>query len=200
MSSLYSISQMNQLGDTLERSGYMPADVTQLSGGDILANLLPLVRAYGKMVAVPQNLVDCDANPFITRRVVVNRARSPQEVLDTTGRKQYMAKEVVAGMPRGEGEEVEVIFFKVGRYISDGDLEKEYELCGLKPADPFSQAAVNEADPVFADEHPNVTHWKDVNGRWCYSAFFRWRGRRYVSVYRDGSDWHVDWWFTGLRK
>lgn len=65
MSSLYSVGQMNQLGDALERSGYTPADVTQLSGGDILANVLPLVRAYGKTPTVAvQNLIDCDANPF----------------------------------------------------------------------------------------------------------------------------------------
>lgn len=38
-------------------------------------------------------------------------------------------------------------------HINDAHLEKEYELRGLKSADPYSQSAVNEVDPAFADDH-----------------------------------------------
>jgi len=137
---------------------------------------------------------------LIVRRVKVNRNRTPQQVFDATGRKQYADSSVVEGMPRGEGEEVDVYFFPGGRYRSDAELEKEFDLYGLKP-DPYAHAAVNEADPAFADKYPNATHWKDADGKWCYAAFYRWDdGERYVNVYRDGSDWNDDWWFAGCRK
>lgn len=142
---------------------------------------------------------------MIIRKVTVNRTRPPQETLNATGRKQYIDHIVVDAMPRGEGEEVEVVFFKLdlskrNGFISDNDLEKEYELRGLKPADAYSLAAFNEADPAFADTHPNATHWKDASGSWCYAAFDRWNDERIVDVYRDGGDWSDRWWFAGLRK
>ena len=137
---------------------------------------------------------------MIVRRVKVNRGRAPQEMLDATGRKQYTNREVVDNMPRGEGEEVEVFFFNVGLYLSDDELEKEYELRGLKSADPYATAAVNEADPSFADEHPNGCHWKDANGRWNCTAFYRWDDERCVLVDRRAYDWDDDWWFAGARK
>ena len=68
MSSLYSIGQMNETADALERAGWMPADLKKASGGDIFAHLLPLVRAYGgpMVVVAPmtQNIIDCDARPL----------------------------------------------------------------------------------------------------------------------------------------
>ncbi len=144
--------------------------------------------------------VDAISN-LIIRKVKVNRNRSPKEMLDATGRKQYTDSGVVAKMPKGEGEETEVFFFNLGRFVNDNDLEKEYDLRGLKPADPYSQAAVNEADPAFADKYPNGTHWKDANGKWCFAAFGRWGGDgRRVDVSRIGNDWGDGWWFAGVRK
>jgi len=141
---------------------------------------------------------------LIVRKVKVNRTRTPQEALDATGRKQYADRNVVDSIPKGDGEEVDVVFFKPdlserNGYISDDDLEKEFELRGLKPADPFSVAAVNEADLAFADERPNATHWKDANGKWCYAAFRRWDGgERSVFVDHNGRGWNGRWWFAGL--
>jgi hypothetical protein len=111
----------------------------------------------------------------------------------------------VDAMPKGEGNEVEVVFFKPdlsnrNGFISDDDLEKEFDLRGLMPADPISVAAVNEADPAFADEKPHGTHWKDAKGNWCCAAFNRWDDGREVIVDRDGSGWDDRWWFAGVRK
>lgn len=137
---------------------------------------------------------------MISRRVRVNRNRTPQqEALYATKQCQYTYKEAV-GIPKREGEEVEVFFFRIGRLISDDDLQKEYDRRGLVP-DPYAQIAVNEADPAFADDHPNATHWKDSDGKWCYSAF----GQRYVygrevSFYRLAYGWDDFWWFAGVRK
>lgn len=136
----------------------------------------------------------------IIRHVTVNRKRSPQEAITATGRNKYLNDSVVASMSKGEGDEIDVFFFKLGRYISDSDLDKEYELRGLKPADPYALAAVNEADPAFADDHPNCTHWKDENGNWCYVAFNRWNDERDVGVHRNDREWRDPWWFAGCRK
>lgn len=135
---------------------------------------------------------------MITRLVKINRKRTPEQALVATNRKQHINSSVVATMPRGTGEEAKVVFFKVGHVVSDDDLDKEYILRNLIPADPFLLAAVNEADPAFADEHPNATHWKDANNNWCYAAFFRWGVERGVSVYRDDSGWGDSWWFAAL--
>ena len=143
---------------------------------------------------------------MIVRLVRPNRNQTPQQVLNATGRKQYTAASVVANMPRGTGDEAKVIFFPPDKsaydengWISDDNLEKQYVLRGLKPADPYSLAKANEDDPAFADEHPNATHWKDAEGKWCYVAFRRWGdGERDVDVGRSDDDWDVRWLFAGL--
>ena len=136
---------------------------------------------------------------LIVRHVSVNRKRSPKEALNATGRNKYVSDSVVADMPKGEGEETDVFFFKLDRYVSDDDLEKEYELRSLKP-DPIAQAAVNEADPAFAENYPNGTHWKDKDGKWCFAAFRRDGDERSVYVGRIDSDWDGFWWFSGVRQ
>ena len=133
-------------------------------------------------------------------RVKVDRTKSSQEALYATGRRQFIDTEVGAAMPKGETDEGEVFFFRPGRFVSDEELERENELRGLKPADPYSLAAVNEADPYFADEHPNCTHWKDARGNWFYAAFDRWLRERSVYVCRSDGVWHDSWWFAGSRK
>lgn len=139
---------------------------------------------------------------LIVRRVSVNRSRTRKETLVATGRTLYVDDAVVDAMPQGDTSmtEAEIIFFKIGRYVNDDDLEKEYKLRGLVPADPVSQAAVNEADPAFADEHPNGTHWKDSSGKWCFATFNRWHVERCVNVDRRDSGWDDGWWFAGVRK
>lgn len=127
---------------------------------------------------------------LIVRKVPVNRNRSRQEALDATNRAQYTNRKVVDTMPEAEGDEAEVVFFKPDLrsrlgFISDDDLKKEFELRGLRPADPVSLAAVNEADPAFADDKFLGTYWKDAQGIWCYATFGRWTAReRSVCVCR----------------
>lgn len=178
--------------DALVKSG-LPSETTQ----QVLEDQGPALA--DEFVALVRKRVEAMSS-IIVRRVKVNRSRGPRNTLDATGRKQYTDNKVVEAMPRGEGDEVDVHFFKLERFINDDYLEKEYELRGLKPADPYSQAAVNEADPAFADEHPNGTHWKDADGKWCFAAFDRWDDGRKLRVDRDDDDWGDFWWFAGVRK
>lgn len=174
----------------------LPSNISQ----DILEDKEAMNEILEECLQAFQKRVEARSN-MIARTVKVNRNQTPQEALNAIDRKQYTNDSVVEAMPKGEGEEVTVYFFKVGKKISDEQLSKEYELRGLKAADPYSLAAVNQADPSFADEHPHGTHWKDGDGDWCYASFLRWRARRQMNVNRNGSDWDDHyWWFAGIRK
>ena len=137
---------------------------------------------------------------MIVRTVSVSRNRTPQEAITATGRNEYADKKVVKTLPRDGEAEVTLYFFNLGQYATDDEAEKEFALRGLKPADPYALLAVNEADPTFADEHSNCTHWKDKDGKWCYVACHDWDVDRSVSVSRDDIDWGGGWWFAGSRK
>ena len=144
---------------------------------------------------------------LIVHHVKVNRTRSPEQALIATGRKLYVTDSVVAAMPHGKGERVKLVYFEPSpdaydknRVMSCAALEREYDKHGLEP-DPIAQAADNEADPAFADAHPNACQWKDADGNYCYVAFGRWRGERDVRVRRIGAGgWRVSWLFEGRRK
>ncbi len=185
------------LGAGLRKSGLSGEPVQQIieHQGDALVR--ELVAVVCKRVEAVSNL--------IVRRVRVNRSRNPQQALDATGRRQFTDKDVVRAMPRGTGEEGETFFFQLnlserGGHISDDELDKEFSDREFIPEDPDTLAAVNEADPAFADTHPNCTHWKDASGKWCYAAFDRWDDGRAVGVGRSANDWSGSWWFAGRRK
>lgn len=64
MSTLFSVGQMNQLGDALESAGYTIDDVTKLRSFADLAALKNVVRGTAKVVVV-RHVIDCDADPFL---------------------------------------------------------------------------------------------------------------------------------------
>lgn len=180
-------------GDGLKEAQLISADVQA-----VIADKEAAPAMVKELVAVTRKYVEARGN-IIVRRTKVNRKLAPQQMLDNTDRNQFTDKAVVDSMPAGEGEEVDVYFFKVGRNISDAELEKEYAFRGLKP-DPWAQCRVNTDDPAFADEHPNGCHWQDADGQWCFLAFGQWRGDRRVCVSRRGDGWHDFWFFAGVRK
>lgn len=177
-----------------------------LRRSDLLSELTQLVLDDPKHVeglttdvlALLNRRIEAVSN-MIVRKVKIDRSRAPQDVLDATGRTQHNDKKVVTDMPRGEGEEVEIHFFKLGRYIRDAELEKEFELRGLE-SDPYAQAQVNIDDPSFADEHPNGSLWKDKDGNRYFLTFRRWRDQRVVSCGRASDFWQKDLWFAGRRR
>lgn len=188
-----------QIGETLERvvvelrGANFPSDpiqqVLKTQGGEMAANFVADLQRRVKAVS-----------GFITYTVKVDRSRSPQDALQATGRKLFVNDEVAATMPQGEGDEVEITFFQVGHYISDDDLEKKLEGDCMEAIDPYTLAAFNTANPEFADTHPNCTHWKDADGKWCYAAFGRWLDGRGVFVRRNVNVWSDFWWCAARRK
>lgn len=135
---------------------------------------------------------------LIIRRVTVDRSMTPQEALKATGRTRFFSVEVVNNMPQGEGDEVEVVLFNLGRLVDDDELDKEFKLRGLVPVDPFTLAAFNAANPTFADEHPNVTYWEDVNNDHCCAVFDSFCSVRVLC--RGGQKWNGRLWFAGVRR
>lgn len=173
-------------------------------GSEPVQQVLGQPEFIGEMVGVLCKRAEAVSN-LIVRHVKVDRAKTPQQMLDATGRRQYTNADVVQTMPKGEGDEDNVFFFKLdlsgrGGYISDADLDKEYELRGLKPCDPYKLSQVNADDSAFADKRPNSTHWQDADGKWCFAAFDCWRDERSVDVDRRAYGWGARWWFAGLRK
>lgn len=135
----------------------------------------------------------------IVRIRSIDRIRSPRAALEATGRHLQLTKDVVETMPRGEGNEAEIILFPLHVAMSNKKLVEYYG--HLVPADPYTLAAMNEADPAFADERPHATHWKEVKGHWCFAEFRCSRGRRSVSVDRIyGFGWDAFWWFACLHR
>lgn len=112
--------------------------------------------------------------------------------------KIYADDEVLTDAPHNNKTEGALHFFNVGKYISDDELEKEYETRGLVPADVFELAEWSEKNKE--EDRYFATHWKDSKGKWCFAAFNLWDDERKVSVYRSDNEWCVSWWFAGVRK
>jgi len=171
-------------------------------------------RFANEILAAFHRCVKMNSDMFVLR-VPVNRTLGAQETLDATGRHRYTNtynedtdREIINSMAKGEGKEVEVFFFDIGGrrdYISHSYLEREYEFRGLKPADPYSLAAVNKANPKLADENSNFTYWKGVRGRLC-SIDFTFNGIMSVGIFSrrakmwGTNGWKKKCWFAGLRK
>lgn len=64
MSTMYSIGQMNQLGDALEGAGFTPDDITKLRSFADLSALKGVVMGLARIVVV-KHIINCDADPFL---------------------------------------------------------------------------------------------------------------------------------------
>lgn len=92
MSTLFSIGQMNQLGDAFEAHGLTPEDVTKLRSHPDFAMLRLFARGQAKLV-LPQHLIDCDAAPFQPNGWSVEKhAKAGQFEWNPTRVKLYLAK------------------------------------------------------------------------------------------------------------
>lgn len=127
------------------------------------------------------------------------KTKSTQQLLDSTKRKQYIDKDVLKTAP--EAEEGTVEFFKLGKYLSDDELEAEYISRDLIPAPIANIAQYDLEHPEKMDEMKYVgSHWKNGT-HWNFVTFRRWYdGERRVFVRRYHGVWRDDWWFAGLRK
>jgi N utilization substance protein B len=69
-----------------------------------------------------------EATSGVIRSVFVNRDQAPREALLALGRnEQYLDDSVVNAMPKGEGAETEVVFFKIGHSLRSVVLQTLFE-------------------------------------------------------------------------
>lgn len=174
----------------------------ELIDADIPSELFQQVldRQDGMLVGELLQVVDKFAamqQATLPYTVKVNRKLSLQDMLRATQRKLHINFDVVPTAPRGEGAKATVFFFSPGRCLRDDDVEKEYRFWGLRPADLDSLAAVNEANPGFADRRPNSTWWKGKTG-WCYARFDVGHNKRRVLVGRSYDLQPSDMYYAGM--
>lgn len=161
--------------------------------------VLGLSELAGEMFALFRRRVESISNKLV-HTVSVNRTLTPQQALDATSRRQYTDPNVVASMPRGEGDQVVLYYFDLDYDPTPTELQAEYDKRSLK-ADPIAQAADNAANPSFADQRPNCCQWGlDENGVASFAAFHYWHDERRVSVHRRGNGWRRNDRFGGVRK
>ncbi|MEK7576751.1 MAG: hypothetical protein AAB482_03600 [Patescibacteria group bacterium] len=73
------VGQANELKLAFRRAGYTNADIKKMCKGDVLAQMLPVIRSFGK-VDVVSNIIDCDANPSIPQGWHVEEHRKGGEL------------------------------------------------------------------------------------------------------------------------
>lgn len=132
-------------------------------------------------------------------KLEVNSSLSNQELIDSLKIKKYVDEDVVSSMPRSVNGMLDIEIFKIGKSVTNDELENEFSKRGLKAIDPYSLALFYKDN---FDKYDFLgSHWKDENDEWCYIAFYRlYDDGRYVRVYRYDRGWFDDWWFAGVRK
>lgn len=119
-------------------------------------------------------------------------------LLKSSDRKLYVIDDVAKTAPVNEGE---IEFFKLGRYVTDDELQTEYDNRGLIPVSLHALLMYDKEYRDKLDEMEYVgTHWKDAKGNWCCATFYRWFDERGVLVDRSDDGWSDYWWFAGVRK
>ena len=162
----------------------------EIGSSDGVQQVLGQSGYLAELLAVIRKHVEAVSRMF-SRHVRVNRALTPDQVLDSTGRvRGYVDEHVLATMPGvGSGpEEIAVQFFELDYDPTPAELAKEYELRELV-ADGAALGQAMTDDPTLADERPVACQWDiDEDGAASY-AVVRWRGRRRVAVHRVAGRW-----------
>ncbi len=135
---------------------------------------------------------------MISRVVKLNRFFTISTALESTCRNLLFNFEDVRHLPRCSGEEVEVFFFWIDTQMTNEELAQEYEKRGLKPADLYSLAKVNQDYPDFSEKYPNATCWK--HGTKWYRLFFPRREQADCRLSCCENKLMVFWWIAGVRK
>ncbi len=95
-------------------------------------------------------------------------------------------------------QEVKLILFNIGEYVSQKQLDAELEKRGLE-FDPMATLALGAQFPELQRSKPYASTWKD--GDQYYSVYLDEDGdERGLGVDQDVNDWNDVWWFAARRK
>jgi len=202
MSTLYSIGQMNQLGDALEVEGFTPDEVTKLKQYSNLVGIKSILNGTAKIKPVSEDVTRIIINETT---IAVNLGTAPKFPFDGAKVEQHIGEGWVIVAKRADGLYVDgrkVILYLSKRQKGDkghGGHELREELSG-KPV-----LNANLLDALLENLHLIPEDWKkDDNGNTSYIFFWasiyrHSHGHLYVRYvyFRDGG-WCSDcYWLDG---
>lgn len=193
MSNLYSVGQMNQLGDALEAEGFTPDDVTKLKQFSYLGGVLSVIRGLAKIKPVAE-----DTTRVITLEtmIVVSLSASPKLPFNEAEVKSHIGEGWAIVEKRVNGLYVngrKVVLY-LSRRQQNGRLLKGYDLREELTDKPVLNA--NLLDALY--DNPRL-----IPEEWKGKAIFFWgtiyrnsHGDLYVRClcWDDGSwPWYYYW-------
>ncbi len=196
MSTLYSVGQMNQLGDALEAEGFTSDDVTKLKQFGNLGGILSVLHGLAKIKPVAE-----DATRMITLNattIAVNLVAAPNLPFSGTEVESHLGEGWAIVEKRADGLYVNgrKVVLHLSKRQMNGKSLKGYELREELTGKPVLNA--NLLDALFYDNpHLIPDDWKkDENGNTRYTFFwatiYRYAdGRLFVRcLYFDGGTWY----------
>ncbi|MBX4195418.1 hypothetical protein KW796_00470 [Candidatus Parcubacteria bacterium] len=184
----FGVVTMGRLARRLAEAGWEPEDLESLTP--------EMARRF---LDVHHELAEVRPMDRIVCRVRVDRSRTPRQALSYY-KGNAIITSAVDSMPRGEGEEVDVIFYRLSSEMSDEYIEEAYG--HEHKTDPYAVLAVHQLKPDFFHAHPGGTYWKDVAGNWCHLMITGRRSSQYLYAEQGnaGIGWASDVWLGFVRK
>lgn len=148
MSTLYSIGQMNQLGDALEAAGFTPDDVTKLRSSPRLGEIKLVVAGVAKIVVVE--------HPSFA--VLVDYSRTLAQMI-AAGRYDWVNPDITEEhFPvKGEGRKtVKVVLFHFNKVMTSDQVIIELDAQGYLPARIEELLGLGEGKPKLQNEFPII--------------------------------------------
>ncbi len=178
MSNLYSVGQMNQLGDSLEVEGFTTDDVTKLKQYGNLAGIKSVLNGTAKIKPVGE-----DATRTITindTTIAVNLGAAPNLPFNGAEIEKHVGGWSILEK-RADGlylDRKKVVLF-LSKRQKNGKWLKGYELREKLTGKPVLDA--NILDALLANQHLIEDWKKDENGNTLHVFFWG-------TIYRDPSD------------
>ncbi|OGI46325.1 hypothetical protein A2121_01635 [Candidatus Nomurabacteria bacterium GWB1_40_6] len=171
MSNLYSVGQMNQLGDAFEAEGFRPDDVTKLKQFGNLAGVLSVLRGLAKIKPVAEDTARViTLNPTT---IAVNLGAAPELPFNGARVDQHIGDGWAVVEKRADGLYVngrKVVLHLSKRQLG-GKWLKGHELCEELADKPVLNA--NLLDAFYDNPHLIPEDWKkDEQGNARYIFFW----------------------------
>lgn len=167
---------------------------------DLVQKALGNKRLADDMLSTFYRHIDIE-RPMLVLKAKIDLSLTPYQFLATINAQKNLDLKAVQFIPRVKSDEIEVCFFQLSRYVDDNQLEGEYKLRGLNPADPVSQIAVNIANPSFMQNHSNATHWNPFGLTYYFSTIMAGFEKPTINIGPCGGvGFGTKWWFAGVRK
>lgn len=139
-------------------------------------------------------------NRLIVRHTIIDLSISSKQALIRKGRVIYTTNPLeIASMISGNRTAEKVIFLPGDSWESDNERDTWLGSMNLKFCDPHTLAKVNEDDPAFADDFPNMTYWEDGDHKYQIT-FCNWEGERQVGIFSSCSISSEGCWIATVSK